>query len=193
MDSRVKESLNMFLTTIAIPALIIAVSISLLNSLMGTSSPLAVVEIDMSPWYVSSMYPTLFPGDLLLLSGGENLQVGDVIIYRNPYSGRNIVHRIIGVKVDQYGSKRYVTKGDYNAYPDSYNPRDEDIVGKWVGIKIHLVGFILLLANTSFGRIVLITLLVILLLTELIRIIRENKGSGGLKQDPPEPVKASCL
>ncbi|MEM2057992.1 MAG: signal peptidase I [Thermoproteota archaeon] len=178
MDRRVKETLNVFLTTIILPVAIIVVAISLLNSVMGTSSPLAVVEIDMSPWYVSSMYPTLFPGDLLLLSGKENLQVGDVVIYRNPYSGKNIVHRIIGVKVDQYGEKRYVTKGDYNAYPDSYNPRAEDIVGKWIGIKIHLVGFILLMANTSFGRIVLIALLVVLLLTELIRILRENKDSG---------------
>ncbi len=186
MDKRVKEALNMFLTTIMLPVVIIVVSISLLNSVMGTSSPLAVVEIDMSPWYVSSMYPTLFPGDLLLLSGKENLQVGDVVIYRNPYSGKNIVHRIIGVKVDQYGGKRYVTKGDYNAYPDSYNPSAEDIVGKWVGIKIHLVGFILLLVNTSFGRIVLIALLVILLLMEFIRIIKENKDSDDLKKDPRE-------
>jgi len=193
MDRRVKESLNVFVTTIVVPAVIIAVAISLLNSLMGTSSPLAVVEIDMSPWYVSSMYPTLFPGDLLLLSGKEDLQVGDIIIYRNPYSGKNIVHRIIGIKVDQYGGKRYVTKGDYNAYPDSYNPSAEDVVGKWVGFKIHLVGFILLLASTTVGRMVLITTLIILLLTEFIRIIRESKGSGLSKQVFHEPVKASCL
>jgi signal peptidase I len=175
MDKRVKETLNVFLTTIILPVVIIAVSISFLNSLMGTSSPLAVVEIDMSPWYVSSMYPTLFPGDLLLLSGKENLQVGDVIIYRNPYSGKNIVHRIIGIKIDQHGGMRYVTKGDYNAYPDSYNPSAEDIIGKWIGVKIHLVGFILLLANTSLGRILLIILLIILLLTEFIRIFKEDK------------------
>jgi signal peptidase I len=193
MDRRVKESLNVFVTTIVVPAVIIAVAISLLNSFMGTSSPLAVVEIDMSPWYVSSMYPTLFPGDLLLLSGKEDLQVGDIIIYRNPYSGKNIVHRIIGIKVDQYGGKRYVTKGDYNAYPDSYNPGAEDVVGKWVGVKIHLVGFILLLANTTVGRTVLITTLIILLLTEFIRIIRESKGSSSSKQVFQEPVKASCL
>jgi signal peptidase len=192
MDKRVKESLNIFVTTIIVPAVIIVVAISLLNSFMGTSSPLAVVEIDMSPWYVSSMYPTLFPGDLLLLSGKEDLKVGDIIIYRNPYSGKNIVHRIIGIKVDQYGGKRYVTKGDYNAYPDSYNPSAEDVVGKWVGFKIHLVGFILLLANTTVGRMVLITTLIILLLTEFIRIIRESKGSGSSKQISPEPVKASC-
>lgn len=192
MDKRVRESLNMLVTTIIVPALIIAVAISLLNSVMGTSSPLAVVEIDMTPWYVSSMYPTLFPGDLLLLSGKEDLQVGDVVVYRNPYSGRNIVHRIISIRLDQYGGKRYVTKGDYNAYPDSYNPSVKDIVGKWVGFKIHLVGFILLLANTTVGRIILVSILVILLLTELLRVIRENKGSGTLEQDFPEPIKASC-
>ncbi|MEM2930237.1 MAG: signal peptidase I [Thermoproteota archaeon] len=192
MDKRVRESLSMFVTTIIVPVVIIAVFISLLNSMMGTSSPLAVVEIDMIPWYVSSMYPTLFPGDLLLLSGKEDLQVGDVVIYRNPYSGRNIVHRIIGIKTDPYGGKRYITKGDYNSYPDSYNPSVEDIVGKWVGVKIHLVGFILLLANTPTGRIILVSTLVILLLTELIRIIRENKGSDASKQALGMPIKASC-
>lgn len=178
MDNRVKKSLNVFLTTILMPALIIAVFLSILNGVMGTSSPLAVVEVDMSPWYVSSMYPTLFPGDLLLLSGGNDIQVGDIIIYRNPYSGRNIVHRVIGIKVDQYGSKRYVTKGDYNAYPDGYNPREEDVVGKWIGVKIHLVGFILLLANTTIGRVALIVILIALLLTELLRIFREDSGSS---------------
>lgn len=175
MNSKFKKSLNMLITTIILPAVIIVIFISLLNSVMGTSSPLAVVEIDMTPWYVSSMYPTLFPGDLLLLSGKENLQVGDVIVYRNPYSGRNIIHRIVGVRTDSYGIKRYVMKGDYNAGPDGYNPSENDILGKWVGIKIHLVGFILLLADTSIGRIILVSALIILLAAELIKIIKGSR------------------
>jgi signal peptidase I len=175
MNSKVKDSLNMLITTVILPAVIIAISISLLNSVMGTSSPLAVVEIDMTPWYVSSMYPTLYPGDLLLLSGKENLQVGDVIVYRNPYSGKNIIHRIISVRTDSYGVKRYVMKGDYNAGPDGYNPSENDILGKWVGIKIHLVGFILLWAYTEIGRIILILALVILLIGELVKIIKGSK------------------
>ncbi|MEM2087496.1 MAG: signal peptidase I [Thermoproteota archaeon] len=171
MNSRVKKSLNMLITTIIFPIVIIVIFISFLNSVMGTSSPLAVVEIDMTPWYVSSMYPTLFPGDLLLLSGKENLQVGDVIVYRNPYSGRNIIHRIIGVRTDS-GVKKYIMKGDYNSGPDVYNPSENDILGKWVGIKIHLVGFILLLAGTEIGRIMLISALIVLLAAELVKIIK---------------------
>lgn len=175
MNSKVKESLSMLLNTIILPVIIVAIFISLLNSVMGTSSPLAVVEIDMKPWYISSMYPTLFPGDLLLLSGKENLQVGDVVVYRNPYSGRNIIHRIVGVITDSYGNKKYVMKGDYNTWPDGYNPDEDDILGKWVGIKIHLVGFILLLAGTNIGRIILVSALIILLATELIKIIRRAR------------------
>lgn len=189
MDRRVRESLKMLLTTIVVPTIIIAIFISLLNSVMGTGSPLAVVEIDMSPWYVSSMYPTLFPGDLLILSGKEDLQMGDVVVYRNPYSNKNIVHRIVGTKTDQYGEIRYVTKGDYNAYPDFYNPSNEDVVGKWVGIKIHLVGFVLLMANTTLGRILLISILVFLLITELLGIVREGRKKAPLEN---EVVSTTC-
>ncbi|MBO3839843.1 MAG: signal peptidase I [Thermoproteota archaeon] len=191
MNSKFKEPLKILFNTILIPAVIVLVSISLLTTVMGTDSPLAVVDIDMTPWYVSSMYPTLYPGDLLLLSGKEDLKVGDIIVYRNPYKQPpydKIVHRIIGISVDQHGVKRYVTKGDFNNYPDTYSPRKEDVIGKWIGVKIHIVGFVLLLAeapplvNTPLGRIplgklILIILLVVLLAMEILEAF-EKKLKG---------------
>ncbi|MEM1557949.1 MAG: signal peptidase I [Thermoproteota archaeon] len=184
MESKLKESLNILLNTVLLPAIIVLVFVSLLTTVMGTSSPLAVVEIDMTPWYVSSMYPTLYPGDLLLLSGKENLQVGDIIVYKNPYSGKNIVHRIVGIRPD-YDGKKYFTKGDYNTSLDPYNPSEKDVIGKWTGVKIHLVGFILLLVeapplvNTPFGaiplgKLILIILLIILLVMEILDLFREK-------------------
>ncbi len=182
MNSRLKEPLKILFNTILVPLIVVLVSMSLLTTATGTNSPLAVVEIDMTPWYKSSMYPTLYPGDLLLLSGKEDLKVGDVIVYRNPYKQPpydKIVHRIIGIRVDQQGIKRYVTKGDFNSSPDPYSPREEDVIGKWIGVKIHALGFILLLVeappfvNTPLGsiplgKLILIILLAILLAMEIL-------------------------
>jgi len=187
MDRRVKESINVFFQTILIPVALVLVLIFMLTTVMKTSSPLAVVEIDDTLWYISSMYPTLYPGDVLLLAGKEDLKVGDIIVYRNPYDrDKNIVHRIIDITITSTGERRYVTKGDHNLGPDWYNPTDRDIVGKWTGLKIHLVGFIFLLVDSppfvttpfgriSLGRIILILLLVIILLMEILDIFRRKQ------------------
>ncbi|MGQ9478967.1 MAG: signal peptidase I [Thermoproteota archaeon] len=195
MNRRVKDSLNTLITVFIIPAVILMVAISVLSSVMGTSSPIAVVEIDMSPWYVSSMYPTLYPGDLLLLTGDiKDLKVGDIIVYRNPYSYRNsrsinVVHRIVGIKTDANGVKRYITKGDYNLNADPYSPGEEDILGKWTGLKIHFLGFLLLFVNSPplieipligevpWGRVMLVIILIAMLVWEVTRSWRSGEDS----------------
>lgn len=186
MEGKLKESFNILLNTILIPMIVVLVFIFVLTTVMKTHSPLAVVEIDDTPWYISSMYPTLYPGDLLLLTSGEDLKVGDIIVYRNPYDkNKNIVHRIIDITVTSTGEKRYVTKGDHNLGPDWYYPTDRDIVGKWTGFKIHLVGFIFLLVDSppfintpfgevSLGRFILILILIIILALEFIEIFRKK-------------------
>lgn len=186
MDEKLKEAFDMFLNTILIPMTIVLLFIFILTTAMKTNSPLAVVEIDDTPWYISSMYPTLYPGDLLLLTSGENLEVGDIIVYRNPYDrNKNIVHRIIDIIITSTGEKRYVTKGDHNLGPDWYYPTDRDIIGKWTGFKIHLVGFIFLLVDSppfvktpfgeiSLGRLILILILIIILALEFIEIFRRK-------------------
>ncbi|MEM2275718.1 MAG: hypothetical protein QXU43_01370, partial [Thermoproteota archaeon] len=71
---------------------------------------------------------------------------------------------------------------------DTYSPRKEDVIGKWIGVKIHIVGFVLLLAeapplvNTPLGRIplgklILIILLVVLLAMEILEAF-EKKLKG---------------
>ncbi|MEM1554458.1 MAG: signal peptidase I [Thermoproteota archaeon] len=186
MDKKLEETFNMFLNTILIPMAIVLLFIFILTTVMKTKSPLAVVEIDDTPWYISSMYPTLYPGDLLLLTSGENLKVGDIIVYRSPYDrNKNIVHRIIDIIVTNAGERRYVTKGDHNLGPDWYYPTDRDVVGKWTGFKIHLVGFIFLLVDSppfvktpfgevSLGRFILILILIIILALEFTEIFRRK-------------------
>ncbi|MEM2262429.1 MAG: signal peptidase I [Ignisphaera sp.] len=186
MNRKLKESFDIILNTILIPMAIVLVFIFTLTTVMKTHSPLAVVEIDDTPWYISSMYPTLYPGDLLLLTSGEDLKVGDIIVYRNPYDkNKNIVHRIIDIIVTSTGEKRYITKGDHNLGPDWYYPTDRDIVGKWTGFKIHLVGFVFLLVDSppfvktpfgevSLGRFILILILIIILALEFIEIFRRK-------------------
>jgi len=183
MNGKIKESLNVFLSTILIPIAIVLAFIFLLTTSMGTSSPLAVVEIDYTPWYISSMYPTLYPGDLLLLTKGEDLKIGDIIVYRSPYD-KNIVHRIIDIITTNTGERRYVTKGDHNSNPDWYNPTDRDIIGKWTGFKIHFVGFIFLLIESPpliktpfgeapLGRIILTLILIAIIALEIFEIFKK--------------------
>lgn len=190
MNRKLKETFGMLLNTILIPMVIVLAFVSILTTLMKTHSPLAVVEIDDTPWYISSMYPTLYPGDLLLLTSGENLKVGDIIVYRSPYSknedeNKNIVHRIVDIVVTSTGEKRYVTKGDHNLGPDWYYPTDSDIIGKWTGIKIHFVGFVFLLVDSppfirtpfgkiSLGKLILIFVLIIILAFEVVEIFRRK-------------------
>lgn len=60
-----------------------------------------------------SMLPVYDKGDMLLLYGGGDYGLGDVIVYINPETQLPIVHRVVKITDDS----RYVTKGDNN--PDN--------------------------------------------------------------------------
>lgn len=73
---------------------------------LSTTMPLtAVVSYSMLPVYEK--------GDMLLLYGGGDYGLGDVVVYINPETQLPIVHRVVKITDDS----RYVTKGDNN--PDN--------------------------------------------------------------------------
>ncbi|MBU0667346.1 MAG: signal peptidase I [Nanoarchaeota archaeon] len=85
-------------------------------------------------------------GDIMVLFGvkPENVQVGDVIVYRakKPYP---IIHRVVNIR--RSGETFFETKGDNNPYPirdfdlDEQNVLDSDLLGKAV-FRIPFLGYI---------------------------------------------------
>ena len=90
----------------------------------------------------------------------ESYEVGDVVTYRHPTIGP-IIHRII----DRSG-ERFIFKGDNNEWIDSYEPVEDELIGKeWLHVpgaasvllKLRMpAGLALLSLATAF--IILITL-----------------------------------
>jgi len=81
-----------------------------------------------------SMKPTLMIGDVILIEPvkPEDIRVGDVIVFHNPWTGRLIVHRVV-----QKTSEGVYTKGDANPGIDPWSPIPYNlVVGKWTGFKI---------------------------------------------------------
>ena len=59
-----------------------------------------------------SMYPTLSPGDMVLLVADRHPRPGEVVVYRGP-GGEQVIHRVYTV-----GDGYAVMKGDNNPEPD---------------------------------------------------------------------------
>lgn len=90
---------------------------------------LAPTQLGGSVTYVivdgNSMEAKFHRGDLILLRKAATYEVGDAVTYQNAEMGRYVFHRIIDLNLD-----RFVLQGDNNAWLDSYQPTQEEIVGK---------------------------------------------------------------
>lgn len=81
---------------------------------LHTDSPLVIV-------ISGSMEPTFYRGDVVLLKGvpSSEIKVGDVVVYRRPYTKYPIIHRVR--KILEYNGKRcFVIQGDNNWVHDFY-------------------------------------------------------------------------
>ncbi len=81
----------------------------------------------------TSMEPTLYEGDMVVLHDKSTYAIGEVVAYRipegEPGEGHNVVHRIIAGD----GARGYTTQGDNNSYTDVWRPTDHDVIGAvWV-------------------------------------------------------------
>lgn len=73
-----------------------------------------------------SMEPGLSRGDLVLVRGGSESEVGDAVLYRDPTLGVRVLHRVIAKE-----NGRLVLKGDANDFVDDARPRPSDVVGSY--------------------------------------------------------------
>ncbi len=106
-----KIALNVIkiLTYVAFVILAIVYTPKLLAKVLGTPYPLATVTS-------GSMWPLLKENDLILMKGasGQDVKLGQIIVYKNPVQNSYIIHRL----VRKVGDK-LVTKGDANSMEDS--------------------------------------------------------------------------
>ncbi len=90
-----------------------------LGHALGAEKPIMAVVSD-------SMEPTFYKGDLVVVKGvdTEDIKVGDIIVFYNPYRNIPVVHRVI--KIEKRGSVTYFyTKGDNNLT----NPHSDQVSG----------------------------------------------------------------
>ena len=99
-----------------------------LTIVLNTSMPLVSVVSE-------SMEPVMHRGDLLLIVGTEDYNVGDVAIYQKPNMKITIIHRIIQKRDDGF-----VFKGDNNNAPDPYLVKKSEIKGEAIFVA-PLVGY----------------------------------------------------
>ena len=88
-------------------------------------------------------------GDIMVISGKEDYEIGDIIVFRVPVQQKPIIHRIIS---KNSALNTFETKGDYNAYQLSYEKSvsKEQVIGKAVG-KVPMLGWVKLVFAGIFG------------------------------------------
>jgi signal peptidase len=110
----------------------------------------------------SSMEPLLQSGDLAVVRSDDGMGVGDVVLYRDPDLGVDVLHRVTGLEGD-----RLVLKGDSNDFLDDARPALTDVKGSlwfsvphagavltWIRQPLHaaLIVFVLALFLLPAGR-----------------------------------------
>ena len=86
---------------------------------LGGATRYAVVE-------GANMEPGLSRGDLVLVRGGDEPDVGDAVLYRDPTLGVRVLHRVIAKE-----DGRLVLQGDANDFVDDARPAPSEVIGAY--------------------------------------------------------------
>ena len=92
------------------------------------------------------------------------LSLYDVIAFVDD-TGKNVIHRIIGIK-DQNGTVCYETRGDSNNQSDAYSPTVKDVIGRYTDTKIPTLGALIMFFQSLGGMITLMSLVYCLLMLD---------------------------
>ncbi len=145
---------------------------------------LAPTQLGGSVTYVivdgNSMEPHFRFGDLVLVRTETAYSVGDAVIYQNAEMGRYVFHRITGTELGHF-----ILKGDNNSWLDSYQPVQDEIIGKlWV--HIPKLGKVFEWVRLPINMAIMVALLGGVFMSGA--ILKPNK-SGGETNKPPKNFK----
>lgn len=90
-------------------------------------------------------------GDIVILKGGDNLKVGDIIVFKASNFKDPIIHRIFDINLNSNGERVYQTKGDRNCLsaPHELEIKEDQIIGKALFV-LPLLGWIKIIAVVLF-------------------------------------------
>ena len=134
-----------------------------------------------------SMEPVLNTGGLIVTKPErvENLAVGDIITFQS--GKQTVTHRIVDI-VEKDGKRWFQTKGDANESPDPNLVSTNTGLMRKVVLHVPYVGFIASFAKSKFAFLALAgipaLILVVLLIGEIRKGIREEREKRQAKRDP---------
>ena len=160
--------------------------------------------------WISLTHPferTLHVGDLIVVQGvrpedlNTNYPDSDIIVFHKPGNPEElIVHRIVAVE-ERNGVLYFFTKGDgngVNKWPDiptrsEYDPWNEGrgvpedlVVGKVI-MRIPYLGHVVLFMRNSFGLVLVVALVVLLIVIEFVfPLLRGKKAPAGTPEQPKQ-------
>ena len=109
-----------------------------------------------------SMSPTIPIGAEVISTPvrAEDLEIGDVIAFHKPGNVHEMVtHRIVAIETVR-GERRFVTKGDANAVPDSWRVRVRGSGSREV-VSIPYAGYVVEALRSHVAQLILLIILVI--------------------------------
>ena len=138
--------------------------ISLLMTLIIVVGSIFVIlfVVGIVPYVVlsGSMEPTVETGSLCFVNKHtkyEDIKVGDIVAYASSLDS-NVTHRVINIT-----EEGFETKGDRNDISDGITVNKNNYIGKNI-FSIPKVGFLVSALQTARGRIIVITLVIVILI-----------------------------
>ncbi|WP_010247368.1 signal peptidase I [Acetivibrio cellulolyticus] len=122
-----------------------------------------------------SMEPSIKTGSIIVIkekSPMDTYEAGEVVTFRSKDYNMLVTHRIVSEKIVN-DTCQYVTKGDNNNAEDLNYITPEDIVGKYIGVRIPFAGYIFSFLKTKSGIIFLLLIsFIVLAVPNLIKSLK---------------------
>lgn len=100
-----------------------------LKPVLATDTPVVAV-------FSESMLPTFEKGDMIIVQGGTQIAVGDIVVYDAPSYKYPIIHRVTSVS-----EEGITTKGDHNSAADPWVTPVSKVHGKAI-TRIPYLGWV---------------------------------------------------